>query len=182
MAYVRPIWGRGRITGGGSCVEAQSKTLHRPAAGLWSAGAQERIYIGDKLISDVSEYDRWLRQARSTLLSAGRDREAGDYNWSCFKAQQAAEFALKGLLYGIGVSAVGHSLLRLLGDLERRGVEVDEVKGCSRILDRHYIPARYPNAHAEGAPFEFYDASTAEEAIECARRMIGFVEKVAQRV
>jgi HEPN domain-containing protein len=129
-------------------------------------------------ISDEEEYERWMKQAEATLASAKRDKEAGDYNWSCFKAQQAAEFAVKGLLYGIGFSPVGHSLLRLLGEIERKEIDVEKLKGCARTLDRHYIPTRYVNAHVEGAPFEFYDLSTAEEAIECAARVIQFVKEM----
>lgn len=133
------------------------------------------------MISDEEEYERWLRQAKNTLLSSKRDKEAGDYNWSCFKAQQAAEFAVKALLYGIGLSAIGHSLLKFLGDLEKKGIKVDEIKKCARTLDRHYIPTRYVNAHVEGAPFEFYDSSTAEEALRCASEIIDFVRGIAER-
>lgn len=133
------------------------------------------------MISDKKECERWLEQAKNTLQSATRDKERGDYNWCCFKAQQAAEFAVKGLLYGIGLSAVGHSLLKLLGDLEGKGIKVDEIKGCARTLDRHYIPTRYVNAHPEGAPFEFYDLSTAEDALGCAGKIIEFVKEAAER-
>ena len=131
------------------------------------------------MISSKTEYERWLRQAENTLQSSKRDMRSGDYNWSCFKAHQAGESAIKAMLYGIGFSAVGHSLVRLLGDLEAKGIPADEVKGCARILDRHYIPTRYANAHAEGAPFEFYDLPTAEEAIGCATRVIKFVQGAA---
>ncbi len=121
-----------------------------------------------------------MAQARNTLASSKKDKEAGDYNWSCFKAQQSGEFAVKALLYGIGVSVVGHSLLKLLNDLEEKGIQTDKIKGSARTLDRHYIPTRYVNAHPEGMPFEFYDSSTAEEAIRCARGVIGFVEEVGR--
>jgi len=53
-------------------------------------------------IFDQEEYRRWMKQAEATLSSAKRDKDYGDYNWCCFKAQQAAEFAVKGLLYGVG--------------------------------------------------------------------------------
>ena len=118
-------------------------------------------------------------QPENTLLSSKRDMGARDYNWSCFKAQQAADFAVKALLYGIGLSAIGHSLLKLLEELDRKGIQTDEIKKCARTLDRHYIPTRYVNAHIEGAPFEFYDSSTAEEALECADKIIKFVKGVA---
>ncbi|MEM1986395.1 MAG: HEPN domain-containing protein [Nitrososphaeria archaeon] len=131
-------------------------------------------------IYDKDEYERWVKQADATLASAKRDRDAGDYNWSCFKAQQAAEFAVKGLLYGLGFSPVGHSILKLLGEIEKKGVNVEQLKECARTLDRHYIPTRYANAHAEGAPFEYYDLVTAEKAIECATNIISFVKEVSE--
>lgn len=47
---------------------------------------------------DKEEFERWRRQARGILTSARRDKEAGDYAWACFKAEQAGQFALKALL------------------------------------------------------------------------------------
>jgi HEPN domain-containing protein len=99
---------------------------------------------------DSKEFERWILQARDTLESANEDLNNGRYNWACFKAQQAAEYAVKGLIYGLGSIPIGHSVLRLLARLRRRGVEVEGVMRYARILDRHRIPTRYPNAHPEG--------------------------------
>ena len=38
-----------------------------------------------------------------------------------------------------------------------------------------YVPARYPNGHPEGAPFEHYGPRQSEEAIEDARAIVEFV-------
>ncbi|MDI6805130.1 MAG: HEPN domain-containing protein [Candidatus Bathyarchaeia archaeon] len=115
---------------------------------------------------DGTEYKRWMSQAEHSLESSRRDMESGDYDWSCFKAQQAAEFAVKGLLYGIGVTAVGHSISKLLGELQTQGIALDKnILSMAKALDRHYIPARYPNAHAAGSPFEFYDLETSRDAV-----------------
>lgn len=131
---------------------------------------------------DEIEYMRWLRQAQHSLESSKRDMEIGDHDWSCFKAQQATEFAVKGLLYGIGITAVGHSVSKLLGELEANGITVDKaVLSAARVLDRHYIPARYPNAHVGGAPFEFYDENASKQATKEAIRIIEFVKDVAKR-
>ena len=51
---------------------------------------------------DASEYERRMKSAIRTLKSAEHDVEHGDYNWACFKAHQAAEKALKSLLWGVG--------------------------------------------------------------------------------
>jgi HEPN domain-containing protein len=109
------------------------------------------------MVFDKKEFDRWIKQAEYTLDSAKEDIENKRFSWACFKAQQPAEYAVKGLLYGIGSIPVGHSLIRLVGRLKRRGVNVDEALRHSRLLDRHYIPTLYPNAHPEGSPFEYYD-------------------------
>ena len=63
---------------------------------------------------DETEYSRWMRSAMKTLNSVKGDLERGDYNWSCFKAQQAAEFAVKALLHGLGIHAYGHSVSKLI--------------------------------------------------------------------
>ncbi len=132
------------------------------------------------LAFDREEYERWLKQATNTLQSAQKDKDSGYFNWACFKAQQAAEFAVKGLLYGLGLQAVGHSLVRLLAGLERKRVSVSSLMGMARALDRHYIPTRYPNAYVSGAPLEYYDAETTEEALDNASQIVAFVEKVAR--
>ncbi|MBS1252639.1 MAG: hypothetical protein MAG451_01680 [Anaerolineales bacterium] len=132
---------------------------------------------GRSFLLDADEYTRWLDQARDTLDSAGNDLTAGDYNWSCFKAQQAAEYGVKGLLYGLGEAAFGHSVVSLLERLGAIGFDVeDELESAARQLDRHYIPTRYPNAHAEGSPFRYYERSDAESAIERAQMLLAFVQ------
>jgi len=50
----------------------------------------------------------------------------------------------------------------------------------ARVLDRHYIPTRYPNVHPEGAAFEYYDEETAREALRCAKELFRIVEDEAK--
>lgn len=129
-----------------------------------------------RALFDEDEFGRWFNQAENTLSSSDHDLEHGDYNWSCFKAQQAGEYALKALLRGLGRITIGHSALKLLEQLEKLGSQVSEqVKDCARSLDKHYVPARYPNAYPAGSPFEFYDEKTALVAIECARMLLDFI-------
>ena len=51
---------------------------------------------------DEEEYNRWMKNAQTTLRSAINDKSSQFYNWACFKAQQAAEYAVKAYLRGIG--------------------------------------------------------------------------------
>ena len=53
------------------------------------------------------EYERWMKQAEKTLHSDFRDLEGEDYEWASFKAQQAAELAVKALLRGMGLPQLG---------------------------------------------------------------------------
>ncbi len=45
-----------------------------------------------------------------------------------------------------------------------------------RVLDNFYIPARYPNSHPAGAPFEHYGPLHSEEAIQYASEIIEFAD------
>ena len=45
----------------------------------------------------------------------------------------------------------------------------------AKVLDGHYIPPRYPNAHSEGPPFEHYGTRQSEEAISLAGEILTFV-------
>lgn len=131
---------------------------------------------------DDEEFLRWMRQAEHTLNSAQGDAAEGDYGWACFKAQQTAEYAAKALLRGLGLPAFGHSVLGLVGEMERQGLPVtEEVRQCARTLDRHYIPPRYANAYPAGSPFEYYDQETAEEAIACAQAVLKVVQEAKER-
>ena len=128
---------------------------------------------------DDEEYSRRLSSALRTLSSARGDLERGDYNWACFKAQQAAELAVKALLHGLGQPAYGHSVSRLLREASARGVEVPrKVVLAASALDKLYVPTRYPNAWAEGAPHEYYSEEDALEAVKLAEGVVGWVEEV----
>ena len=131
---------------------------------------------------DQDEFNRWFNQAEHTLRSATSDMDREDYDWSCFKSQQAAEYAVKALLRGLGKEAIGHSVLKLTAELGETGCRIgEELKGRARSIDKHYIPPRYPNAYAEGSPFEFYDRKTAEEAIDNASEILEFITSEKER-
>ncbi|WP_457750677.1 HEPN domain-containing protein [Thermococcus sp.] len=123
-----------------------------------------------------SEYERWMKQAERTLSSARRDLGEGYYEWASFKAQQAAELAVKALLRGLGYAPIGHSITRLLKELQAEGFRVPrEILSMAMELDRNYIAPRYPDAYPEGVPFEYYSEDVAEELISCAEEIMEFV-------
>jgi HEPN domain-containing protein len=95
---------------------------------------------------DEPEYSRRLEQAKYTLKAAENDHNGGFYPRCCFKSQQAAEYALKGLLSGIGEIAAGHSLLKLCSQLGESDINCGGIEDFARKLDRFYIPTRYPDS------------------------------------
>ena len=126
---------------------------------------------------DWEEYNRWMRQALHTLRLIDADIEYGGYSWACFKAQQAAEYALKAILRCLGRPAFGHELRSLC--LEVREICGDvpkDVWRCVLMLDKMYIPTRYPDAFSSGSPFEYYNREEAEEAKSCAEKVISWIE------
>jgi HEPN domain-containing protein len=114
----------------------------------------------------------WFRQAERKLDSARWDIQGQFYEDACFSAQQSAELAIKALLESQGRIEIGHSVYQLL---QRVGGALEEVLDAARILDRYYIPTRYPNGFPAGAPMDYYDQSTAEEAVKLAERILEFV-------
>ncbi|MGC8584197.1 MAG: HEPN domain-containing protein [Thermoproteus sp.] len=126
---------------------------------------------------DCEEYDRWIRQAEYTYRSIEGDMGLQAYAWACFKAQQAAEFAVKALLRALGKPAFGHNLVALFNELSGLCGGVDErLKFCVGYLDKMYVTPRCPDALAEGVPYERYTREEAVEAAECARALIDWVK------
>ncbi|MEM1538377.1 MAG: HEPN domain-containing protein [Candidatus Nezhaarchaeales archaeon] len=126
---------------------------------------------------DEKEYEKWFNTGRRNVSSAREDLGRGDYSWACFKAQQAAEVAVKALLHGLGLPAYGHSISRLLKGLEAKGVKIDDdLMYSAKSLDKLYVPTRYPNAWAEGTPYDYYTKKDAENAINDAEKILQWVE------
>lgn len=115
----------------------------------------------------------WLRQAERDLSHAKKDLEDGFYEWACFSAQQAAEKALKGLYQSLNRLAWGHSVRALLEGLED-AFEVESFLEGAKVLDKYYIPARYPNGFDIGAPMDYFTEKEAKEAVAYADQIIGF--------
>lgn len=85
---------------------------------------------------------------------------------------------MKALLHGIGGGPWGHDLTRLGSDVDAAGVEVPSpLSDALARLSRHYIPARYPDAHPGGPAASHYRASDAAEAIADAERVLAFVDE-----
>ena len=118
----------------------------------------------------------WLAQAKRDLDHAVASRHAEHYEWACFSAQQAAEKAVKAVYLHIHGEGWGHSVYGLLRGLSERLDLGASVLEAAKVLDKHYIPARYPNGFDQGSPGDYYTLKEADEAITYAQRIIEFCE------
>ncbi len=115
----------------------------------------------------------WMKQAQRDLLHAKMDLKEGFYEWACFSAQQAAEKALKAVYQSRGEVAWGHSVKELLEGL-REFLDIIPLLEGAKILDKYYIPARYPNGFVTGAPMDYFTEKEAREAVGYAEQIIRF--------
>ncbi|MEA3440428.1 MAG: HEPN domain-containing protein [Chloroflexota bacterium] len=121
-----------------------------------------------------NRYADWYRQAEADLQHARHAMEDADYEWSCFACHQAAEKALKAVYLKLGMDAWGHTVTVLIGNLPDTVEQPqDELIDYARVLDKYYIPTRYPNGFESGAPTDFY---THEEARNAIRQAEGILE------
>lgn len=120
----------------------------------------------------------WLRQAEADLEHAHSAMEDEDFEWSCFASQQGAEKALKALFFHLHGDPWGHSLLSLMQGLPEsvRASVTEDLLDSARALDKHYIPTRYPNGFAEGAPTDYYTKRDAEDSLNHAKSILTFCQ------
>jgi HEPN domain-containing protein len=120
----------------------------------------------------------WWVQAQADLRHAHNAQTEGAYEWACFAAHQAAEKALKAVFEQRGQRAWGHTVTHLLQALGEETEIPSELMDQARILDKHYIPTRYPNGLTEGAPTEFYTFLEAEDAIRYSEAILRFCDRL----
>jgi HEPN domain-containing protein len=124
----------------------------------------------------------WFRQAEADLEHARHALRDGDFDWTCFAAQQAAEKGAKAAHAALGQEAWGHVVTELLEALRPVEPTVDEeLLDRARALDKLYIPTRYPNGLAGGAPADFYTRAEAERAIADAEVILALCRRMLSR-
>lgn len=133
---------------------------------------------------------RWLRQAENDLEFGRLALREGFFHQACFIAQQAAEKALKSMLYALGERVVlGHSLVELLARLADRVPEIAARGEAAVVLDQYYVATRYPNGLPGGVPFQAFGGTQARLAtdeaarfFDLARARLGSPDPEAERV
>jgi HEPN domain-containing protein len=136
----------------------------------------------DERLLDGDEFDRWRTEADAALRSAHLQADAGLHNWACFAAEQATQLAVKAVLHGLGRGPWGHDLVRLGEMLADIGELPVDIADALRRLSRHYIPARYPDAHPSGPPGIHYGSADSSQAALDAEAVLAHVDALWVRV
>ncbi len=129
-----------------------------------------------------AEGRRWLEQAQADLEIAKWNEHGNFHSAACFWAQQTAERAVKAYLYFRGKRrVVGHSVLELTRECARLDPGFKTLVEEVGILDRYYIPTRYPNGLPGGVPAQVFRAAEAQAAIRIAENTLMAVsEKIGR--
>ena len=125
----------------------------------------------------MNRWKDWWDQGERDIRHARHALEDGDYEWSAFAAQQAAEKALKALVMARGGEPWGHSITGLVEALPRDIEQPTDVIEAASRLDKHSIPARYPNGFAAGYPGKLYTRGEAESATRDADEILEFCRR-----
>lgn len=125
------------------------------------------------------ERERWLKQAAHDLEVAQLHVQHHLYADACYYAEQTAQKALKGYLYGRGERLViEHAIRALLQLAANYDPRLASLVSAAALLDQYYIPTRYPDALAFPAvPFESYTEDQAREAVSIAERILTAVRE-----
>lgn len=101
---------------------------------------------------------------------------------ACFLSQQASEKAIKAVHFFLDADPWGHSIVNLVSELKELNNKIFEAFETSisgaRILDRFYIPTRYPDGLPDIIPSEAFGEEDAETAIGIATSILDLVRKV----
>jgi len=123
-------------------------------------------------------YLDWLDEAADDYEAARLLYAAGKYSKACFFSHQACEKAVKALMIRrLGRYDPVHSVAELLRRLRPAVSVPEDLVRKGELLDRYYVPTRYPNAWPAGAPHRHYVREDAEEALRLAEEVLRFVER-----
>ena len=118
--------------------------------------------------------ERWLKTAQEDLEAARLLFEGHKYAQCCFLAQQSAEKAVKALWYLLDAEPWGHSVQRLLEEFPQPELIADLESWVEQaaLLDKFYIPTRYPNGLPDLTPGQVYRSRDAEEGLTAAGALL----------
>ena len=123
--------------------------------------------------------ERWLQTAEEDWRAAHVLQENGMYAQACFYAQQSGEKAIKSLWYLLDADPWGHSVQRLITEFPERAAlpDFDIWLEQGALLDKFYIPTRYPNGLPDLTPGQVYRLDDATRGLEAARLLLNACQR-----
>jgi HEPN domain-containing protein len=123
---------------------------------------------------NAQQAERWLQTAEEDLRAAQALARGRFYAQACFHAQQSAEKAIKSLWYYVDADPWGHSVQRLIIEFSEASniPDLDAWIELGALLDKFYIPTRYPNGLPDLTPGQVYRLSDAERGLEAASALL----------
>jgi len=126
----------------------------------------------------ADEADRWRRQAAHDLDAARHLIDGGHHATACFLCQKAAEKTVAAFLIAKGAERVwGNALVDLCEDAMALDKSFDVIKSVAMLLDKYYLPTRYPTGLPGGVPAEAYDAIDSARALEISGDVRDFIAR-----
>ena len=111
---------------------------------------------------------------------AGNKTEKIKVNGECGMCETRIEKAVKAVWYFLEAEPWGHSIGKMIGDLEQIDLNaantIGHLKNDGVLLDRFYIPTRYPNGLPDMVPDEAYMQGDAESCIDIASKILKAVK------
>ncbi len=121
-----------------------------------------------------AQAERWLQTAEEDLQAAQVLLNEKMYAQACFYAQQSSEKAVKALWYLVDANPWGHSVQRLVMEFPQQD-QIENVEAWleyGALLDKFYIPTRYPNGLPDLTPGQVYRKDDAERGLNAARKLL----------
>ena len=123
---------------------------------------------------DQKNYELWIAEAETDFKVGKILIKKKKYNIACFHFVQAAEKAVKVMLYYIKQRPI----FKLLAIYEQLGNPVpSQIKNAANILDPHYINSRYPDVLPGHSPVEFYTKTLAKNVRNTTQVILNFIKK-----
>jgi len=137
---------------------------------------------------NIADAKRWLNASQTDMDVAIMLKDAGMFPHACFNAQQSAEKAVRALLYFYDKESRGHSIVKLLENLEEADTVSSSISSIAemllknaRLLDKLYIPTRYPDGLPDGLiPADVFTLEDAQNAVNAALEIIKAITKITE--
>jgi HEPN domain-containing protein len=126
-------------------------------------------YSGNKY-----QAERWLITAQEDLRAAKKLLAEGFCAQACFWANQAGEKAVRAMWHLVDCGSRSHSVKRLIVEFPHKDnlPDVGALEEKAALLDKFYIPTRYPNGLPDLTPGQIYGKDDAQRGIEAIEMLI----------